>query len=137
MLSFINAIAEKKFFLPQRHKKCNQHGHVICKCKDKTVIYFSCKKQGCSGKYHPNPKREPNSRDQSLQTNQGKKFLREDVQVYVTLVSTKAEKEVVVDWSYVFHRFCTLYKTLATTSYRMPPLELVELKRQLEKLLEK
>ncbi|RDX77116.1 hypothetical protein CR513_42821, partial [Mucuna pruriens] len=39
--------------------------------------------------------------------------------------------------SFTFHRSNTSYKTLAITTYRMSPFELVKLKRQLEKLLEK
>ncbi|RDY08126.1 hypothetical protein CR513_07688, partial [Mucuna pruriens] len=48
----------------KKHKKCGQHGHIVCKCKDEIVIRFNCKKQGCIKMDHPNPKREPNSKEQ-------------------------------------------------------------------------
>ncbi|RDY14519.1 hypothetical protein CR513_00403, partial [Mucuna pruriens] len=88
-------VAKKEFLLPQRHKTCNQRGHV-CKCKDGTMICFNYVKQGCIGKDHPNLKKELNSRDQSLLVNQLKKFMREDVHVYATLASLKVEKKATV-----------------------------------------
>ncbi|RDY03796.1 hypothetical protein CR513_12585, partial [Mucuna pruriens] len=49
----------------------------------------------------------------------------------------KAKKELILEeWSFSFQRFSTSYRTFTTTSYKMSPLELIELKRQLEKLLE-
>ncbi|RDY14362.1 hypothetical protein CR513_00579, partial [Mucuna pruriens] len=65
-------IAEKE------RKKCNQCGHIVCKCKVEIMIHFSCKKQGRIQRDHPNLKREPNSKDQSLRANLVKKFLRKD-----------------------------------------------------------
>ncbi|RDY03794.1 hypothetical protein CR513_12582, partial [Mucuna pruriens] len=54
-------VEQKEFFPPQRCHKCNQCRHILCKCKDETVIHFSCKKQECIGRGHPNPKKESNS----------------------------------------------------------------------------
>ncbi|RDY04950.1 hypothetical protein CR513_11269, partial [Mucuna pruriens] len=74
-------------------------------------------------------------------TNQAKKFLREDAQVYITLVCLKVKKEVVVvDVCNIPSKSrvpLSIDLTIATTPYTMSPLELVEPKRQLEKLLEK
>ncbi|RDX85568.1 hypothetical protein CR513_33228, partial [Mucuna pruriens] len=129
-------VAEEEFFIPQRRKKCDQSRHTTCKCKDETMIHFNYKMKGCIRKDHPNPKRESNSSNQSLRANQVKKFLRKDVQVFIKLVSLKLERGIIdVD-------VCSLplesgVMTLSIASYRILSLELVELKRRLEKMLEK
>ncbi|RDX80331.1 hypothetical protein CR513_39133, partial [Mucuna pruriens] len=59
------------------------HYKILDSMKDKK---FSDQiKQGCIGRDYPNSKKELNSKDQSLQANQVKKFMREDVQGQVVI----------------------------------------------------
>ncbi|RDX71169.1 hypothetical protein CR513_49520, partial [Mucuna pruriens] len=83
----------------------------------------------------------------SITTNQAKIFLREDAQVYMILSILKVEKNRVVtdvpmvrDFPELFFEDINLVLRIGPISiepYRMSPLELVRLKKQLEELIEK
>ncbi|RDX92531.1 hypothetical protein CR513_25334, partial [Mucuna pruriens] len=65
---------------------------------DEIVIGFNYKKQRYIEKDHPNLEKEPNSKDQTLRANQVRKFLKEDVQVTLTITSNRMSPQELVEF---------------------------------------